>query len=443
MAHKLLRFTEKLYETPHLISPQGFSFVEDYLTKRNLSDWYNDDEPSAPKEPELKLVGDIGFVDISGPLTYRPVKTMCSEGGSNYQTIVQNFSELIEAGAKTIVMSVSSPGGEAFGAFVSAAKVRKMVDEAGVKIVARVEEMAASAAYIWTCIADEVVVHEDARIGSIGVVIALQNDSEYYKKNGVERTFVYAGENKIPFKDDGSFREEFIADLQSGVDKLYEKFTTFVDTHRNLEAGTAKSTQAKMFDAEDAAEIGLIDYIMDDDQFLSYLMENTSGEKMFKKLLNNVVKTEEMEMTQVNEVMAQLAEAQELITQKDAALANVESQMQELASKLAQFEAAAQEAEAKAEAVKKAAEMAAMQARKEKLAEVIGADNPSLDATFEAVKSLDSEAFNVVVAGFAAKFVQESQGDMFKETGVSGEAEAKEVATESPEMTILKAKYLK
>jgi len=137
--------------------------------------------------------------------------------------------------------------------------------------------------------------------------------------------------------------------------------------------------------------------------------------------------------------IAKLAEFAEVIDQLNAVIGEKDASLQELASKLESFEQVAKEAEAQAEAIRVAAEAAALESKKALLAEVVGKDNPSLDALFNSISGLDSEAFNTVVSGFKAARVAEAQSEMFKQVGVSGEAEAS-TDTESPEMKILKAK---
>src|SRR5699024_3484405 len=75
------------------------------------------------------------------------------------------------------------------------------------------------------------------------------------------------GGNKIPFGKDGSFTEKFISDLQSSVDKTYSKFVNHVVTNRDLTEQQVIDTQASVFDPEDALTLGLIDRVMELEDF--------------------------------------------------------------------------------------------------------------------------------------------------------------------------------
>ena len=121
-----------------------------------------------------------------------------------------------------------------------------------------------------------------------------------------------------------------------------------------------------------------------------------------------------------------------------------ESVVAEMTAKLESLSAYAEQAEAAAEALRVEAENKALEVKREKLAAVIGAQNPGFEATFAAISGLEEAAFQTVVDGFAASFKAESKTEMFTEVGVSGEADQKANADgESPEMKIIKQKASK
>lgn len=132
------------------------------------------------------------------------------------------------------------------------------------------------------------------------------------------------------------------------------------------------------------------------------------------------------------DLSAQLSQALEKITAQDGLI-------NELKSKLEQYSSIAQQAEAEAEALRIEAEQKAIQAKREKLADVLGKDNPEFESVFAATSALPDEAFDVVVSGFAKSFAKQAESEMFNEVGVSGEAQMK--PEESREMQILKQKY--
>lgn len=276
-AHVLTRLLNSLYNTPHLADQKTFDTVNSYLTSRNKFgmmklDDANDETKENDPPDDFSPEAQVGVLKIYGPLTYKPVATLCGDGGeSSYQDILEDASEMIEAGITTIVMDIDSGGGEAYGAFESASELRKMCDEAGVSLIAYNDGCMASAAYALGCVADEVISNPFAESGSIGVLVALLNDSKALEQDGYSRTFISAGASKIPFAADGSWREGFLEDLQTKVDSLYGSFISHVAQYTGLSADEIKATEAKMFSANDALSLGLINQIMTRSQFTDYI----------------------------------------------------------------------------------------------------------------------------------------------------------------------------
>lgn len=271
--NKVTRLYTDLLSRPHLITPQAFNSITSYLDKRNAGSLMKiEDVDETPDDiddfsPEI----GIGIIEVCGALTNHPVETMCGVVGTSYKGILGSVDEMIEEGAKTIVLNVSSSGGEAFNCMASADELRKRCDVAGVELLAYVNECAASAAYAITCVADKVFCHPMGEVGSIGVLIAMIDSSKAMDMAGYKRVFVSAGAEKIPYAEDGSFKDTFIESLQERVDDLYENFCAHVSKYTGLSVEFIKSTEAACFTAPKALELGLINEIMTNEQFVAFL----------------------------------------------------------------------------------------------------------------------------------------------------------------------------
>jgi signal peptide peptidase SppA len=275
--NKILRYTEMLYSKPHLVSEDSFRVITEYLDNRNNFKLMQIDAPTAPDIDDdggvnYDEMSGVGVIDISGTLTNEPVVTMCGVVGTSYESILEQAEEMIEAGVKKIVLDIDSGGGEAFNCFTSVDQFRKMCDEAGVRVYTYVDGMAASAAYAWACAADEVIAPVDAEVGSIGVLIALANMNKYYENQGITRTWVSAGADKIPFDENGDFKDSFLSDLQYKVDTLYSMFVQHVSKYTGLSADEIKATEAKTFLSNDAIKIGLVNKVMNKFDFVNYVL---------------------------------------------------------------------------------------------------------------------------------------------------------------------------
>jgi ClpP class serine protease len=269
-AHALTRLLGSLYNKPHLIRPESFDVVLDYLVNRNtgaiqLSTEKYDQAPVGHHNNRL------GVLMVDGSLTYKPVMTACGEVGTSYQDLVTQVEEMADAGVKTIVMEVNSGGGEASHCFEAAADIRALADENGIKLIGYADTLACSAAYALLSVCDEVVANPSATVGSIGCVVALMDTSKAMEQAGLKRVFITSGDNKVPFAADGSFKQEFLDEIQADVDRLNVEFATHVSQYTGLDVETIMGLEAKVFSAAEAYELGLVNAVMTTKQFAAHV----------------------------------------------------------------------------------------------------------------------------------------------------------------------------
>lgn len=275
--HSLFRLTQQIYNTPQLIVPQSFDVILDYLETRNgegvikldMADAIPLDTPG--KDEDKPYADGLGVLAVDGSLTYKPVTSLCGEVGTSYKSLVQQTEEMAEAGVRTIVMEVTSGGGEAGHCFETCNDIRAIADDAGIKMIGYADTMAASAAYALIAVCDEVIANPSASLGSIGCVVALMDTSEAYKKAGLKRIYITSGVNKVPFDADGAFKKEFLEEIQESVDRLNSEFAEHVSNHTGLSVKTIKDFQAGMFDANKAVDVGLANKVMTNKEFAAYV----------------------------------------------------------------------------------------------------------------------------------------------------------------------------
>lgn len=275
MAHELHRLLGSLYNSPHLILESAMYPILDYLSTRNNSVIELAVVPQATNvKQEPKKVEKIGEIKIDNALTYRPVMGVCgSTSGTSYQGILEECSELIASGVETVILTHSSPGGQAQMAFDCAISLREMCTENNVRLISYVETMAASASYLIACVADEVICHPEAKVGSIGAMIAIVDRSKALADAGIRPIYLSSTPGKIPFKSDGSFSEEFIHKMEAEVVALGEQFAEHVSLHIGVSKADILALDAQMFSATEAKSIGLINSIMTHKQLAAYLAE--------------------------------------------------------------------------------------------------------------------------------------------------------------------------
>lgn len=280
MPHSLFRLTQRLYNTPHLITPMAFNIVLDYLEHRNLmgADQIKTDVDFDPAgQPEETYADGLGVLRVDGSLTYKPVMTLCGEVGTSYQSLVAEVQEMADAGVRTMVMEVTSGGGEASHVFEAANEIRAILDQYNIRSIGYADTLAASAAYALICICDEVIANPSADVGSIGCVVALMDMSKAYEQAGLKRIFITSGESKVPFAEDGSFKQEFLDDIQEGVDKLNTEFAAHVSQYTGLSVESIMGFQAKCFDADVAMSKGLVNQLMTTKELAAYVAKLHKG----------------------------------------------------------------------------------------------------------------------------------------------------------------------
>lgn len=460
----LAQLSKKAFNTPLFVTQESLAPIVNYLSDPErtlrLAQLETDDV-----EPEVLLRSDfgtdddyrnyqlveagvnpktmVGTVDIKGTLVNRAGQTQACVELTSYEKIKKTFESQIGLGAKTIVMQIDSGGGEAYRLFGAAKAVRKLADDNNVKIITYIDGTAASAAYGWASIADEIIANPQGRAGSVGVVVQLYNDSKALEKIGIERSFIYAGKNKIPFDDQGSFTEDFKTSLQNSVDKSYETFTTFIASNRNMSVDEVVKTNAKVFDADEALSVGFIDKIMELEEFEHYVsttLSNSENNNSFR--MSDDYNNKEENMDELAQLQAQLAKMTEDLTsaqaslkdQTDAVAKLTETQTNLQATVDTLTESLKSETEAK-EALQKELDTIKADAitadRKQRLETVLGTENDQVAALLTSTENLSEEAFSSIVTAMSAKIEKEDKEMEEKGNGAEKQAAATNPFTEA------------
>jgi ClpP class serine protease len=101
-----------------------------------------------------------------------------------------------QRGAKAVALAVNSPGGSPVQSALIGQRIRLLAAEKDVKVIAFVEDVAASGGYWLACAADEIIVDPSSIVGSIGVISAGFGFQDLIARYGVERRVHTSGERK-------------------------------------------------------------------------------------------------------------------------------------------------------------------------------------------------------------------------------------------------------
>jgi len=183
------------------------------------------------KIPEpYDLADGVRVIPLQGPIT----RNLGWLGMFYGMADTDRFSAQIKAAGddprvSKIIIHSQTPGGDAVGCLEAA----RAVQAAGKKkpVYAFCDDTCGSAGYFITSAAREIFVTSSCIIGSIGTYSVLTDDTEYWKRMGVEFLVVRSGKFKGAGID--GFTPEQIAEMQKMVDSFGEQFRSFVDESRN------------------------------------------------------------------------------------------------------------------------------------------------------------------------------------------------------------------
>ena len=213
-----------------------------------------------PVVPVLRLTGVIGF---STPL--RP--------GLSIAGMARALDRVFAVpNAAAVALVINSPGGSPAQSHLIFRRIRDLANERNRRVIAFVEDAAASGGYMLACAADEIIADQNSIVGSIGVVGGSFGFDKLIAKLGIDRRLYTSGEHKAmldPFLPEDQGDVERLKKLQR---EIHEDFIALVKSRRS---GKLNGPENDLFSGEywtgrRALELGLVDALGD---FRSVLRE--------------------------------------------------------------------------------------------------------------------------------------------------------------------------
>ncbi len=214
------------------------------------------------------------MVPVDGVLSDAPRKKLLGSSESMVQEVVSRLRKAEkDPDVGALLLKIDSPGGTVTASDLLYHEVRRFKERTGKKVVAVFMNVAASGGYYMALPADLIFAHPTSVTGSVGVIFMRPRVDGLMERLGVGVSVSKSGENKdmgSPFRRPTPPEAEMI---QGVVDRLARRFYDLVEKHRpiNPEA-MAKVATARVYLAEQALELGLIDRI-------GYLDEAVSAAK--------------------------------------------------------------------------------------------------------------------------------------------------------------------
>lgn len=232
----------------------------------NWRPWRWFDRRRKPVVPVLRLAGTIGTVPFRG-------------GGLTLKALADDIERAFSIKrAKTVALIVNSPGGSPVQSSLIGQRIRQLAEENDKKVVAFVEDVAASGGYWLACAADEILIDRCSIVGSIGVVSAGFGFTGAIAKLGIERRVYTAGTRKAlldPFKPEDPEDLALLRELQGDIHRAFKDQIT---NRRGKKLGDNPEAlfDGRIWVGQGAVDAGLADGIGD----LRSTMRKRFGDKV-------------------------------------------------------------------------------------------------------------------------------------------------------------------
>lgn len=303
------------------------SYVGEYKARNRNSDSY---VYSSGEDDEGREKARVRVIPIHGVLTKRGNFFSDVSGMQSMELIHRDVKAAMDDPTiDAIVLDIDSPGGTVNGTQELAQLVRQARAEK--EVVAVANGQMASAAYWIGSAADEIFATANTTdVGSIGVVSMHSDFSARDEKEGIKRTYVATGKYKAAGNDAEPLGEDAKAYIQSLMDGVHTAFVDSVAKARGVDVAEVRDKWAdgKVFLADEAIQMGMIDGILSLDDAIKYAAQKAQTKKEGQMELAEL-------QSQVTGMQAEITQLQNVLLQKDATIAALTVENKHLGKELA------------------------------------------------------------------------------------------------------------
>jgi protease IV len=205
----------------------------------------------------------ILLVPVRGTISDNPKKGLLSSSPSMVEQIVSQLKKAEQdKRIKAVIFKINSAGGTITASDLLYHEILSYKERTNVKIIVCMMDMAASGGYYMSLPADMIMAHPTSLTGSVGVIFLQPKVIGLMDKLGLGVDVKKYGKNKdmgSPFRETTEEEQKL---LQITINQLGERFISLVKKHRKLDPqAMAEMSTARLFLAEEALKLGLIDKI--------------------------------------------------------------------------------------------------------------------------------------------------------------------------------------
>lgn len=171
---------------------------------------------------------------------------------------------------KAVVLRLNTPGGGVTASDIMYHEIKKFREESEKPVYVSMQTVAASGGYYIAMASDRIYATPTTITGSIGVIATFPEIDGLMNRFGVEMNAITSGDNK----DAGAFYKQMDPDerqiFQSLVDDMYGQFVQVIQANRTdlTTDQISEAADGRVYTANQALELGLIDEIMYLDEVL-------------------------------------------------------------------------------------------------------------------------------------------------------------------------------
>ncbi len=257
------RIIARVYCEPWAITKAGFDTIHGTIQRHInaalpvVSEDVERDFYGEPM-PKMEIRGDMAIIPIKGTLFKHASLLEKKCGACSYEDIAKNLNEATnKIGVQTIWLNIDSPGGQCVGNQEVAGLIEELRKQ-GFEINAYTDSEMCSAAYNIAAACGYVVCSRSAYVGNIGAMIAMLDNSERYRMDGLKTELFASGPLKGVGTNGLAFSGEQRAYLQGLVETYAGMFKENVIRNRGPK-GDAMNGQVII--GKNAANAGLVDEI--------------------------------------------------------------------------------------------------------------------------------------------------------------------------------------
>lgn len=229
-----------------------------------ISDYGQEQSPADATE------NSIALVDLRNVIT--KYDTYCGPAGMMTKSEILKKIDSTENILATILM-IDSPGGEAYASRLLVETLQGL----NKPVISFVDDLAASAAYWIASATDFIVANSNmAEVGSIGTMATIIDYRAQLEMMGIKLHEIYADASVDKNKDYYEALNGNYDQVKASLNKINEIFLSSIETTRE---GRLKETRelwgtGKLFHADQALEIGLIDEIDTLENTIAFIYNN-------------------------------------------------------------------------------------------------------------------------------------------------------------------------